>query len=619
MSENVKYVLQNHMIQRQKESEDQIRRNISENKYTYDAPLVVLNPYIVNPLAALIYFETEKEYPVTITITGKEAKGDIRHTFPKAKCHFLPIVGLYENYENTIEIELYQGPKSQVKIKTEPLPEEYRIVKSVKTTHAVMGDCLIFLTPALTGVTTGVDYMGEIRWLCTMNLYCGFERLKNGHIYVSSDRILKYPYYMSGIYEMDLVGKIYREYMLPGAYHHAVYEMKDGNLLILTEDLESGTVEDMCVLVDRQTGEILKTWDFKDCLKVGDAPSGSWTEEDWFHNNSLCYDENTNSISFSGRHMDAIINIDFDTGKLNWILGEPRGWSEEYKKYFFKPVENADFGWQYEQHAVHVLEDGTVLCFDNGHWRSKVKEEYVLNKDNYSRGVRYKLNLENMTIEQVWEYGKELGQEFFSRYVSNCDYFGENHYLIHSGGIQLYDDVSAEGWVDFSDPRSRVESRTIELLDGEIVLDMTVSGNFYRGKKYPLYYPGANLSMEDGKILGSLAQSGQSPRSEGQLKDGGLIPEENTLYVIEDRDVILVKGRFEVEDQVAIILENDRETRQYTMDYMGPMAAFTGKPYLSLNPKNRSTGINKQGLSGKYEVFIRVNDTKYKTAVYITV
>ena len=105
MSENVKYVLQNHMIQRQKESEDQIRRNISENKYTYDAPLVVLNPYIVNPLAALIYFETEKECPVTITITGKEAKGDIRHTFPKAKCHFLPIVGLYENYENTIEIE----------------------------------------------------------------------------------------------------------------------------------------------------------------------------------------------------------------------------------------------------------------------------------------------------------------------------------------------------------------------------------------------------------------------------------------------------------------------------------------------------------------------------------
>ena len=59
---------------------------------------------------------------------------------------------------------------------------------------------------------------------------------------------------MSGIYEMTMAGKVVKEFKIPGGYHHDQFEMPDGNLLILTEDLRSATVEDMCVLVDRETG-----------------------------------------------------------------------------------------------------------------------------------------------------------------------------------------------------------------------------------------------------------------------------------------------------------------------------------------------------------------------------
>lgn len=619
MEGNVKYIFQKHIIELQKNSEDHIREDFANGYYTPEHPLIALNPYLVNPLSALLVFETEKECPVTITIRGKEKYGDIRHTFAKEKVHYIPVVGLYENYDNIVEIDVYQGEKYEVIIHTDPLPEEMKIVKSMKTKHAVMGDSLIFLTPALTGVTTGVDYLGEVRWICNLNLYCGLGRLKNGHFYVSSDRIMKYPYYMSGVFEMDLVGKIYCEYMLPGAYHHALYEMEDGNLLVLTENLESDTVEDMCVLVDRETGEILKTWDFKNCLKVGDAPSGSWSEEDWFHNNSLSYDKNTNSITFSGRHMDAMVNLDYETGEINWIIGDPRGWSAEFQKYFFKPVGDENFGWQYEQHDVQILPDGTVTCFDNGHWRSKIKDEYLLNKDNYSRGVRYRINTENMTIEQIWEYGKELGQAFFSRYISNCDCLGENHYLIHSGGIQLYDGIAAETWVDFSDPRSTVESRTIEVQDGEIIMELAVSGNYYRGKKYPIYSEGNNLSLENGRVVGHLSVCNQSKNTISEIVDMGIIPEQHKLHIIENQDLVLFKGCFEPEDHVKVIFSGETEDRIYDVGYMGPMAAFTGKPYLPLSPKNRSTGVNKNGLSGKYQIYILINDKKYATEVTIVI
>ena len=56
-------------------------------------------------------------------------------------------------------------------------------------------------------------------------------------------------------------------------------------------------------------------------------------------------------------------------------------------------------------------------------------------KNNFSRGVRYRINTKDMTIEQVREYGKDLGAEFFSPYISNVEFYNEGHYMVHSGGI----------------------------------------------------------------------------------------------------------------------------------------------------------------------------------------
>ena len=142
-----------------------------------------------------------------------------------------------------------------------------------------------------------------------------------------------------------MIGKVYREYRIPGGYHHDEWEMENGDILILTQYLPRGTVEDACVLVDRKTGKILKEWDHQDVLPVYPVGgSGSQDAHDWFHNNAVWYDKKTNSLTFSGRHQDIIINRDFETGKLNWIIGDPTGWPEEMQKYFFKPVGDGEFG-----------------------------------------------------------------------------------------------------------------------------------------------------------------------------------------------------------------------------------------------------------------------------------
>lgn len=97
----------------------------------------------------------------------------------------------------------------------------------------------------------------------------------------------------------------------PGGYHHDQFEM-DGNILILSQIPLRGTVEDYCMLVDRNTGEILKTWAHQDALPVYSVGgSGTQDAHDWFHNNAVWYDKKINSLSFFGRHQDIIINREF--------------------------------------------------------------------------------------------------------------------------------------------------------------------------------------------------------------------------------------------------------------------------------------------------------------------
>lgn len=401
-----------HFIDQQAAAEQKFMESFHREHRSFENPLVTVNPYGIAPLTAVIAFFTEEKVSVSITVKGIEASGDIAKSFPEAYEHVIPVLGLYPGTDNTVELRLSDGRRKEIMITTGPLDSAVKLPESIDTTAAYMGGNVMFVIPAMGALPAAYDYRGDCRWYCTENITFAIKELQNGRFSIGSPRLLEKPYYTTGLWEMDLIGKIYAEYRLPGGYHHDQFEMEDGNILVLTECFENGTVEDMCVLIDRADGSILKTWDFKDILPQDAAPSGSWSAHDWFHNNALWYDKKTDSITLSGRHQDVLINIDFQSGKLNWILGDPEGWPEDMREaYFLKPV--GDLEWMYEQHACLITPDGDVMTFDNGHYRSKNPEHYRLGKDNYSRGVRFSIDRENRTVRQIWQYGKERGNEFF--------------------------------------------------------------------------------------------------------------------------------------------------------------------------------------------------------------
>ena len=603
--------------------DDQIEKekNLKAQGYTLESPNVVLNPYGNSPLTALVMFTTDEETEVEVTIKGKDKNSTFTHTFESAKEHYLPIYGLYANKENEVILKVGEESKT-LKIKTEALPDNMALPTSVTAKKDKLGNDLYFFTPSSSGYTVAYDVNGDVRWYLTNYALWKVDRLENGNLLLSTERLVNSPYYMTGMYEMTLLGKIVKEYSLPGGYHHDYYEMPNGNFLVASDNFSSGTVEDYIVEMDRNTGEIVKTFDLTKILNKEDGKSENWTQYDWFHNNSVWYDKKTNSITLSGRHMDAVINLDYETGKLNWIIGDPTNWSEEYQKYFFTPVGD-DFEWQWSQHAAMITPEGYVFILDNGNNKSKIESEYVPASKSYTRGVMYKIDTENMTIEQIWEYGKERGSSFYSPYISDVDYLDQNHYIVHSGGIVSVDGKPSNQPAGLSTGEVKLTSDTVELLNDEVIFEIKIPTNNYRVEKMSLYGD-EKFSLGGQTKIGSLGKTDVDKTSLGfglGAKDIEEIKEEHEITLTKESDRLVFKGRFLRGTKVEVLLYKNGLMKSYEVP-------ISKKPYTALcvdvfteeeteNGIVVTKNINAEGLKGQYAIYVKIDNTLYNTGRYV--
>lgn len=622
LNNTIDYMFNETIRLQQDKAEAAMMKEFECGDYTFESPMIKLNPYLIAPLSAVILFHTEQPTAITVTVHGKAPQGNITHTYPRGKVHILPIYGLYPDYENKVEIKRYNGKGIIHTIKTDPLRACADELVKMDTTYEYLQDNLIFVSPVVSGLPTAYDYNGDIRWRLDIPTIFDLRRLENGNIMMGSERRLKDIYFSTGLYEMSMTGKIYVEYKVPGAYHHDQYEMPDGNLLIVSDDFNTDTVEDIIVLMDRQTGELLKVWDVNDVIDAKKAPiSKTGDAHDWFHCNGVWYDEQTDSITLSGRHSDVLINLDFDSGKLNWIIGDPTNWEASMQKYFFKPVGEGSFDWQYEQHACLITPNGDVMCFDNGHWRSKDPDHFVLNKDNFSRGVRYKINTEDMTIEQVWQYGKERGSEFFSQYICNVEYYNEGHYMVHSGGIGLYDGETAEIMVvfDADNPKCEERSITVEVLNDKVMLELELNRNYYRAEKMKLYDAGEQLVIGPSKALGTLGITKQYDGEICSEKTGKLLPETYDASLLEQEDRILFEVNLQEGQQALLLLEQDGRTLKYDMPTSKQaLGATCAGDFIHPHLRNTALTVTKCGLMGNYDVRVMLDGKIYETGIEIS-
>ncbi|MCD7765692.1 MAG: aryl-sulfate sulfotransferase, partial [Lachnospiraceae bacterium] len=460
-----------------------------------------------------------------------------------------------------VVLTLDDGSSTTIEITTEALSgsiTEAEVTvydESVLTEGVLSGDELTFvLIQTVMEGDSGVvayDNAGDIRWYMDEDYVSGFsmKRLANGRMMASTSDIISGYYYSTGLVEFDLCGKFYAIYLIPGGEHHDFVEMENGNLLVCSCTEDFSTVEDRIVEVDRETGEIVYELNISDLIEPGDGGSENATEEDWCHNNAIDYDEESDTILLSCRHLDAVLAINKTEKELVWILGDPSGFTSVSEDLFFTPVttdeeesteneqdtaasneddesaeneqdaavtgEQSDstFQWQYAQHNATFLPDGDILLFDNGTHRIKVgfSENVTMGDDVYSRAVRYHIDTETMTIEQVWTYGEERGEEWYSSYISGADYLDEDTYWITSGANSYSEELDT---YDLTIVQAAQGERTtyIDLVIGdELAYEMTIPATTYRSLRMSLYTEENTYSVtEEANWYGSLGSVAQA-------------------------------------------------------------------------------------------------------------
>ena len=494
----------------------------AQNGYSLEEALIVVNPYGTSPLSAVAVFSTEEACGGTVTVKGKSAENDVTGTFDAEKDHIVPIYGLYNNDTTEVVITLDDGTSASFEVTTEDINVDYGTITAEMKSEASYDYTNLTFVCCTMGSLYAVDAAGDIRFYTKMGGTLGIHQLENGHLLMPASYILKPSYYKEGMIEVDLMGKIYSEYMIPGGQHHDFVEMPNGNLLVASDSPDLSTVEDYVVEIDRKTGDVVWELDMKDLVGMEDGQSASMDtdgseEADWFHNNGLAYDAENDLVLLSARHKDAVVAVKMEDKSLAWILGDPDGWGEEYQSYFFEP-EGEDFEWFYAQHNVSILDNGDIALFDNG--TAKVKradgDNRVSGDDVYSRAVVYHIDTENMTASQVTEYGKERGADWYADWISGVvSLDGTKDHLWITAGSHLHSDE--ENRSDYYPKDMFVPGLTktthIDQVDnGELSFELIISGDTYNALTYrsfrmPLYTKGKYDVSAVPKVYGSLGET----------------------------------------------------------------------------------------------------------------
>ena len=486
----------------QSEKEKKYQNLLKSGEYTEDNIYVQLDPYDASPLSALLLFQTEDAMTVDISVAGKDEATTVKNSFDDYETdHSIPILGLYPDTENEVTVTLTDesgnSMEKTVTIKTGTLAKSIATidVKEADTQKMDLGDSeLTFVIPS-TKRAYAFDANGDVRWYSTRYNSHIFKELTNGNLlYLTKESNDADTYNV--LLETDYLGKIYHRYDFSSSsaandtgksegemtvIHHDGNELPSGNFLLTVND-GSNYIEDTMIELNRETGEIEKTIDLKDILPEAfyedyDSTSREDGKVDWFHQNSVEYDEADNSIIISGRHQDTIMKIDYDTSEIKWIMGDSSGWPESYQKYFLNGEVKASGG----QHAAIVLPDQDdndettdILYYDNNISVTRGDEE---TSEKYSEARQVRINDAEMTIEEVWTFGEALGKDYYTKII------GSARYLSNTGNRLVNFGYRDEGQTS-SIMEVTEEGETVLNVD---LTDFPTSAWAYRAERFSLY------------------------------------------------------------------------------------------------------------------------------------
>ena len=277
---------------------DQLQQELddlkTEEKYSVEQPLAVMNPFGTNTTGLYLYFQAKDSGTLTYTISA-EGTADFTRTAKDANADATlaeyQLIGLVPGKENTVSLsyvneEGTRGDEYSFKVTAPATTSGYPIImeQTASSGNTELADGLFVLMGInnYNGYTFLFDNDGTLRAEIISEDY-RMDRMvafEDSMVFTTTDQKLA---------RMNPLGKITDTFDLNGyIMHHDFVINDDGQVLTLVSDPAKDTVEDLVMSIDLNTGEQKLLIDFNQLLngykqKTKTVETDGKSVWDWLH------------------------------------------------------------------------------------------------------------------------------------------------------------------------------------------------------------------------------------------------------------------------------------------------------------------------------------------------
>lgn len=455
----------------QNELEKTYMDDFKSGDYTIDNPLVILNPYESNELAAYVGFNSDQKVSYEYTVNGNipftYTNEDLSNTV------IIPVVGLYNNTLNKVDITTYDSSgavaaTTQIEISTEDtsISEEISTadvinVKEDEFTEFMDGKFLI------DNYTNIYDADGNLRGF-NIAPDSGYAYMKIvDDKFLVPDKWSENSKYNKVIYSYSFMGRVDPDlyFISPEGtkFHHDFVQVGD-ELYALTSsvsedsDFADSMIESL-VSVYSLNGKLQTTFDLSEYFSADDELPNLGTNVDDLHLNSIDYYEEGNMLILDSRSYSSFMGYNLDTNQVEWLFDNPDTVGADLSDILLTP--QGEMEYPSGQHTAFVAndfltedqkQDGMlyISIFDNRQCVDEDENEITKtvtedpdleacqNIDGLkSRGILYEIDLENMTVSTVWTIDFDSYSSFKGGFNLLADGFKET-YVANATSFEVY-------------------------------------------------------------------------------------------------------------------------------------------------------------------------------------
>lgn len=366
-----------------------IEKELESGNYSFESPLMIYNPYGTNKNAINVYTNEDIDVTYNISVDGYN---DFERTPLNGK--EFQVIGLITGENNTLTLKTNDDEMTytidlsnikgttQKKLDTKDGDSDEKLENGLYT---VLG-----LDKNYNSNIYLFDNDGVLRSELVLKSY------RTDRIIFLDDSMI-YSYSSNGFVKVNSLGKIEKFYKIEGykLHHDVVYDEDNDKLVILVNELDTSTIEDVVITLDLNTSKVSKLLDMKDYLTdmyySAESPEGGNTyggdELDWVHLNSLQVVDG--DIYLSSRELSTLIKISdiYNKKNLEYLISDQSMYTDtKYKDKLLTKL--GDFTSNAGQHTITYvaddsLDDGQYYLdmYDNNFGNSRTRPNF--DWDNY--------------------------------------------------------------------------------------------------------------------------------------------------------------------------------------------------------------------------------------------